>query len=135
MYSGSKTSLQGSQIFQGKGSQKNLVLELSENESIIESIKQGMAENKISRAEVKDMQGKIKEVTVNFMLGSKFKSKEMNEAKVNGASGHYELKTNSFFGNLHIVIEDSGKLNAFTLVKAKAVESLKIMLSFIEIKE
>lgn len=125
------------QIFSGKGIKKELTLELSEDEDILECIKQGMMQNNVTQAKVKEIQGKIKQGTVTYFLGPKFKSKEIENENVLKASGQYELKgakKDELFGNLHIVLGTEWKKNTVTITKATATEGLKIMLSFIEIK-
>ncbi|MFH1663624.1 MAG: hypothetical protein ABH986_02315 [archaeon] len=124
-----------SQFFNKKGIQKDLTLELSEGENLLESIREGMIQNKINKAVLKAIQGKINNCCVNFMLGSRFKSKEILLANVLNASGQYELKgkNNELFGNMHLVFQN--EKNTMTFVKGTAAEGLKIVLSFVHVPE
>jgi len=126
-------SLPVSEFFSGKGIPKELLLELSEDEDVFDSIKQGMLENNLNKVLVKKIEGHIKKAFINYMLGSRFKSREIQKIKVEDASGHYELMGKDFFGNLHVIINEEGKRNTVTLTKGKASEGLKITLSFVQI--
>jgi predicted DNA-binding protein with PD1-like motif len=126
-------------VFKGKGTVKELVLELSEDESVFECIKQGMIENKIENAKITSIEGTIKEGIINYFMGSKYKSKEIRMAKIENASGKYELKGKNFdriFGNIHVIIAQEGiKKDPVSLTNATATEGLKIRLSFVQVSE
>ncbi|MBU2100349.1 hypothetical protein KKB11_03905, partial [Candidatus Micrarchaeota archaeon] len=74
-------------VFKGKGTVKELLLELSEDESVFECIKQAMTENKIENAGITSIEGTIKKGIINYFIGSKYKSKEIHMAKIEKASG------------------------------------------------
>ncbi len=124
--------LQPTQIFSGKGKKKELTLELSEDEDLFDCIKQGMQENNISKASITEIKGKIKSGSMNFMLGSRFRAKEIKNSNVVKASGEYELNGNKLYGNMHVLLEND-KSNG-TLSKAKVSEGTKVILSFVEIQ-
>lgn len=126
------------QIFSGKGIKKELILELSEGEDLFESIRQGMIQNGITSADVKAIEGKLASASINYMIGSRYVFEEVENAKVERASGKYELKgkkQDQLYGNMHVVIKWADKPVTATLVKAKASEGTKVRLSFVEIKE
>src|SRR3989344_200588 len=97
-----------SKIFTGKGTRKTLTLELSEGEDVFECIKEGMAQNKISKASVESIEGGIKDGFVNYFARGKYISHDIKMANVEKAYGTYDLKgNNALYGNLHIVISSS----------------------------
>lgn len=120
-------------IFQKTGEKKNLVLVLSDGENIHDSIKLGMKENNIEKADVEEINGVLKNASVNYLLGSHYKSRELQNIKVLKAFGKYELKGETLWGNLHVVIPIP-KPTTVTLVKGIASENLEIVLSFVELK-
>lgn len=120
-------------IFRKTGEKKVLTLSLSGGENIIESIKQGMKENAIEKATIEEINGTIATASVNYMLGSRYKSQDLENIQVLKAFGKYELKAKTnLWGNLHITIPMPKPLTV-TLVKGIAGENLEIKMSFVQI--
>ena len=127
-----------SQYFNSKGSVKNVTLELEEGEDILPCIKQGMKEHAITNADVLGINGEILSGTVNYMLGSQYKHKDITDAFPINASGHYELLGKSrdeLFGTMKIVLQEGMNQNTYTLASGKAKNGLKIKLKFIHFIE
>lgn len=125
-------------LFTARGTEKDLVLELDENEDIVSSIRTGMLHNNITRATVKSIEGKIKEGMVNYFVGSNYKAREIKNMPVENAHGKYELRgrnRDELWGNLHVTISQNGKKETATLGKSRASSGLKIRLSFVELDE
>lgn len=120
-------------LFNKKGTKKVLSLILDEDEDIFNTIKQGMQEQKLSEAKIEGIEGKIKEGTVAFMNGSRYKTKNLSNAEVLLASGAYKLSFEELFGVVHLTLAGKPPLSA-TLVKGKACNGLKVRLSFIELE-
>lgn len=123
-------------IFKGRGVKKELVLQLSDGEDLFACIRQAMMEGRIERSTVEAIEGEIKEGNVNYFQGNKYKSLEIENAKVYKASGKFEMKgpkMDELFGKISIIINQNGRMNTVTLGKGNAVEGLKIRLSFIDV--
>ncbi len=125
-------------MFVGKGSKKDLVLELCEGEDILDCIKQGMIMNNVHKVKVVGIEGIVKEATVNYMMGSNFKHRDLRNAKPTMAGGHYELMgrdRNELYGNLKIVLREGNRIETYTVAEGIASEGLKIRLQFINVEE
>ena len=125
-------------FFEGKGTEKDLVLELDEGEDILSSIRMGMLHNNIHRATVKGIDGKIKEGMVNYFVGSNYKSREIKNTQVENAHGKYELRgrnRDELWGNLHVTISQNGKRETATLGKSAAANGLRVRMSFVHVDE
>ena len=125
-------------FFEGKGTEKDLVLELEDGEDVISSIRMGMLHNNIHRATVKGIDGKIKEGLVNYFVGSSYKSKEIKNTPIENAHGKYELRgrnRDELWGNLHVTISQNGKRETATLGKGKATEGLRVRMSFVHVED
>ena len=126
------------QYFNSKGSVKNVTLELEEGEDIFVCIRQGMREQSITQADVTGINGEILSGTVNYMLGSQYKHKNIVDAFPINASGHYEMRgkaRDELFGSMKIVLQEGMNQNAYTLTAGKAKNGLKIKLKFIHFIE
>jgi len=126
-----------SQIFHGKGTKKELVLELSEGEDIFECIRNGMLQNGVTSADVKAIEGNLCKASINYMRGSRYVFDELENVKIEKASGKYELKgkkQDQLYGNLHVVVKIADKPVTATLVRGKASEGTKVHLEFIEVQ-
>ncbi len=121
-----------SMIFKKTGEKKVLTLMLSEGENIHDSIKQGMKENSIEKATIEEMNGILSSASVNYMLGSHYKSQEFENIPVLKAFGKYELQGETLWGNLHIVVPMPKPTNV-TLLKGTAKDNLEIKISFVQI--
>jgi|SRR3989338_5002088 len=125
-------------FFEGKGTEKDLVLELDDGEDVLSSIRMGMLHNNIHRATVKGIDGKIKEGMVNYFAGSSYKSREIKNTVVENAHGKYELRgrnRDELWGNLHVTISQNGKRETATLGKGTASNGLRVRLSFVHVDE
>lgn len=120
-------------LFNKKGIRKNLSLILDEGDDIVSCIRQGMKEHDLSEARVDGMEGKIREGIANYMSGSHYKSKSLNNQEIIMASGSYKLSFDELFGSMNITTGGKPPITA-TFVKGKACQNLKIILSFIEIE-
>jgi predicted DNA-binding protein with PD1-like motif len=125
-------------FFEGRGTEKELVLELDDGEEVLSSIRMGMLHNHIHRATVKGIDGKIKEGMVNYFVGSSYKSREVKNTAIENAHGKYELRgrnRDELWGNLHVTISQNGKRETATLGKGIATNGLRVRLSFVHVDE
>ncbi|MBI5884787.1 hypothetical protein HZB89_01670, partial [archaeon] len=120
-------------LFNKKGTRKSLSLILDEGDDIVSCIRQGMKEHCLSEARVDGMEGKIREGIANYMSGSHYKSKKLDNQEIIMASGGYKLSFDELFGSMNITTGGKPPITA-TFVKGKACQNLKVMLSFIEIE-
>ena len=107
-----------------------MTLILCEGENLIECIKQGMIENKITKCDVIEVSGKISGL-INYMDGHKYKSSELKEQEILKASGHFKYGYGELWGKLNIFTSGRKPLSG-TLVKGTALDGFEIKLSFIE---
>ena len=121
-------------LFDKKGSKKNLVLILDEDDGVIECIKQGMLEHKLELVKVESIEGSIKEAVINFFECGHFKSAVIKNKVLLKVSGNFKLNYGELFGQMKIVTDERPPIHG-TLVRAKANQDLKLTLSFIELEE
>ncbi len=120
-------------LVNGKIQKKKLIIELSEGEDIYSCIKESMKINNVKKAGLIDINGEIKNASLNYFLGNSHKNKLVKEIKILKSSGHFELsKKTGLFGTIKISFKEENKNNNYTLVKAIAKEGLKIELEFFE---
>lgn len=123
-----------SHLFNKKGTRKTLTLTLEEGDDVMSCIKQGMNEHSLKDVQVVDMQGKLKEGVINYMEGQHYKSMNLKEQEIVRAAGNFKLSFDELFGTMHITTSLKNPLTA-TFVRGKAMDGLKIKLSFIEITD
>ena len=117
---------------------KDLELIFDDNENVLEGIQKAMYEHTISKAEVIGFEGKIRNISINYFQKSSMKNIQIIESKeVVKAKGEFQLDftRNTIFGRVRIMYKDMGKTFEGILVKAKAVDGLKITLRYLETVE
>ena len=128
-----------SQYFDNNKFQMNeMELIFDDNDNVLDGIKQAMYEHNISKAEIVGFKGKIRNISLNYFQKSSMKSIQIIEDKeVIRASGEFKFDfvRNTNFGRIRIMYKDEGKTFEGILVKAKAVDGLKITLRYLNIKE
>ncbi|MFH1257290.1 MAG: DUF296 domain-containing protein [Candidatus Diapherotrites archaeon] len=120
------------QLFKKKGEKKVLRLVLDEGDIVLDSIKKAMAEHEIEQAKVEDMNGILREATVNYMNGSRYESKVLKNQQILRASGNFKHHYGELYGSMNVSTADKNPLTA-TFVKGKAAEGLEIKMSFIQL--
>lgn len=109
---------------------KTLTLEFDEGDDIMSCIKMGLEQNDIKEADVMNSEGALTTATVNAMEGNKFKKIDFANMKIMRVSGHFKLGGGDLWGNLHVFTEGRKPISG-TLVKGKASQGFKLMLSFL----
>ena len=109
---------------------KTLTLEFDEGDDIMSCIKLGLEQNGIKEADVADVDGALTTASVNAMEGSKFKKIDFANTKIMRASGHFKLGGGDLWGSLHVFTEGRKPISG-TLVRAKASQGFKLILSFL----
>ena len=109
---------------------KTLTLEFDEGDDIMSCIKMGLEQNDIKEADVTNSEGALTTATVNAMEGSKFKKIDFSNMKIMRVSGHFKLGGGDLWGSLHVFTEGRKPISG-TLVKGKASQGFKLMLSFL----
>ncbi len=118
-----------SEFFKHKMVKKHLAIELEENDSILDSIKLAMKTHSIKEASVDLMEGTIKTGKMSAFVGSAYKMLDLNNSKIENASGHFKLNFDTLFGSLHILAR-VGKPETGTLQKGIAGNGVKIRMGF-----
>jgi predicted DNA-binding protein with PD1-like motif len=106
-------------------------LALSEGDSVLSSIKEGMQLHKVKEATVAEVKGKIKEGEINYMEKNKYKTMKLKDTPVFRASGSFKQNFDDLWGAMHISINPRNPTTG-TLVRGKAAEGMQIKLSFFE---
>ncbi|MFH1587223.1 MAG: DUF296 domain-containing protein, partial [Candidatus Diapherotrites archaeon] len=120
-------------IFRSKAKKKNLVITLSEGESILASIKAAMKEHSLKEATIVDVNGKIMEAKVNYFERNRYVSKDLKCQEVVAASGSFKISGDELWGGMNVTLNKKKPLTV-KLVQGKAAEGLEIKLLFYEIK-
>jgi len=114
---------------------KDLEIVLDEGDDILKCIKIAMKQNNISKADIIEMTGKIKEFTVNYFIRTNLKAVDIEEPKeIFKADGEfkYEFARDHMFGRIRLLYNDQGKTFEGRLQKGKAVQDLKLVLRYME---
>ena len=83
----------------------------------------------IKEASVDLMEGTIKTGKMSAFVGSAYKMLDLNNSKIENASGHFKLNFDTLFGSLHILAR-VGKPETGTLQKGIAGNGVKIRMGF-----
>jgi predicted DNA-binding protein with PD1-like motif len=118
-------------LFNKKVEKKILRLILDENDSILDSIKKGMQEQKIKECRVEDAGGEVKHAIINFMDGNKYKKMDLRNIQVLRASGNFKLNFDDLWGTMHISTGGKKPITG-TLVNGNAGEGFELKLSFVQ---
>jgi len=133
------TSSVNSQFFDpNKIKQKEMVIELDQNDDVLECIKQVMKENTISQANITSFEGKVSSLSVNYFENGSLKNLKYFEPH-DVVRGFGELKydyiKDGIFGRVRIVFIHKGKSFDGILMSAKAISGFKICFTYLEQKE
>jgi predicted DNA-binding protein with PD1-like motif len=109
---------------------KTLRILLDEGEGYTKAIAKAMQENKITHAKVREINGPLKELFVNYFENAKFKSKKMWNQEIFRAHGDIRQSFGDLYGNIHITIKERHPISG-TLVNALAGPNNEIVLSFV----
>ena len=109
--------------------QKTLRILLDQGEGYTKAIAKAMQDNKITHAKVREINGPLKELFVNYFENAKFKSKKMWDQEIFHATGNIRQSFGDLYGNIHITIKERHPISG-TLVNALAGANNEIVLSF-----
>ncbi len=119
-------------LFNKKGIKRDLTLVLDEGEEILSCIKKGMIDNNLSEVKVEAIEGRAKELLLNYFVRNNFKSSTEKDANIMLASGGFKLSYGELFGSAKVVTGGKPPVHG-TLVKGIAADGLTIKLSFVEL--
>jgi len=112
---------------------KEIELEFDENDDILKNVKIAMKENEISKAEIIEFKGFVKDTTINYVQGGTLKSTQHEgEREVLKGTGEFKLdyKDNSMFGRIRMQYIENGKHFDGILAKGVAGKELKLKMRF-----
>ena len=129
------TSKINSQFLSNDIKMKELHLELEPNEKILDCIKEGFKKYNISKGEVINCEGFIKNFSLNYFQKSSLKNvKIINEKKIIMGIGEfkYNFIDDKIYGRLRIAYKDYNKVFDGILLNGKAGKSFKIIIRYLE---
>lgn len=116
---------------------KVISVELEDGEDVLPSLKKAFSENKVQRATMRSVEGRIKDFDLNVFGGGLFRKKHFDEEfKVTSIHGIFLEKGNmGYRGELNVALagEDSNSAGG-TLINAKASGRLIISADVNEFK-
>src|SRR3989338_11633329 len=112
-------------LFNKKAKKHILKLILDDNDSILESIRRGMLENKLKECKVEDASGKVKHAVISFMEGSNFNKMDLRDAAILRASGNFKLNFDELWGIMHISTASKKPITG-TVVRGTAAEGFEL---------
>ncbi len=112
-------------------------VEFEDGEDVVLGLKHAFAENKVQRATIKSVEGKIKDLDLSIFIGGQFKQKHFDgEFKVTSIHGVFLEKGNmGYKGEVVVSLADieSNSLGG-TLLNAKVANNLTIKADIEEFK-
>ncbi|MBI4044650.1 MAG: DUF296 domain-containing protein [Candidatus Diapherotrites archaeon] len=118
-----------SDFYKNKMMKKQLVLELEENDSVLDSIKLAMKNHGVKECTVDYMDGTIRSGKMTAMVGQNFKTLNLKDSKVIHASGGFKLSFDELFGSMHIMAR-VGRPETGTLANGTVAAGTVIKLGF-----
>ncbi len=119
-------------LFMKKGVKKNLTLVLDEGDSVLDSVRKAMQEHNVKEVTVEEADGTLKDGVINFFERNNYGSAQLKDTRVLRVSGNFKLSYGDLYGKMNISTFDKPPLQG-TLVRAKAGEGFKLVLSFVEL--
>ena len=108
----------------------SLTLVLDEGDKIINSIREGMEQNKIPAVSVSDITGELKSGEITFKEGDILKSKKLKNIEIIKSSGTVRLSYGEEFGGIKISVIYNRKPLTGVLSKGIAAKGMAIKLIF-----
>lgn len=118
-------------LFKKRFQKKVLRIELDENDSVYESLKNALIEHNISQAKLFDASGKLNSGVIQFLQKQKIKNKKVNEFELIRVSGNLKLSFNELFGSIKVSGGPKPLLSG-TLLSGNASKGLVFKLFFLE---